>query len=259
MSPTEAARGDGGVSLAALMEHVAARGERLGLGAIAHVGQRVGRALAEAHGALDEEGNVAPRVHGCVAPDVVRVMRDGEVSLSEAGAERSGSGGEIARYRAPELAGGGQATPRADVFALARIVRVLLGGRDAPGEIEAALARALEPSPARRKITCVELEAWLATLGDRDAGRRELASIVAAAREGRDHVRESRERARESRGHAQPVMAPGAPHRAGAAAREVSAAVESKPLSRLGSALVAGVTAAAVIAAGELALHLAKP
>lgn len=153
------------VDLAALRDFLDARGERLGEAAARHLGHALAAMLAEAHAALDGEGNPAPVIRGALA---VRVDAEGEVLLLPEGGERT----------APEILAGGRLTPRADVHALGAILLPLLGGSTGDAELLAAISTATEPDPSRRRITCVEIEAWLARGADLDAGRRALAAAV---------------------------------------------------------------------------------
>ena len=202
------AREAAAVDLATLEAHLARRGGRLDEGAARHLGHALAATLAEAHATLDDEGNLAAVLHGHLAAALVRVTTDGAVSVLAAPAG--------APVTAPELLQGGRLTPRADVFALGTILAPLLAdGSDE--ELRAALLLAATPEAARRRITCVELEALLERGADLDAGRRALGEAVCACLEARDR----------------PV-----------------AAAASRPLSMPARVGVALLTAAAVFAAG---------
>ena len=235
-----------GVRLDELAAELERAGERLGPAAIAYVGHRLARELGESHAALDDEGVPAPLLHGAVRPSVVLITGDGEVRLQGFGDVDRGSPAEDV-YRAPELAAGARLTPRADVFALAAIIaRLVDDGRDGasmgaavwPAEVAEALRVALEPAPARRRMTCVELEEWLATAGDLEAGRREIVARLAARAE---RIAEGASREAERGGEPRARVAD-----------------DSRPLTPLGAVLVAVTTAAVVIAAGVLAMELAR-
>jgi hypothetical protein len=194
------------------------------------VGRRLARIVGDAHAAIDAEGNLAPVIHGRLGPAAVIVEADGEIRVEASDPRVEGSA------LAPEIARGGRLTPRADVYGLGAIARTLLVAGDVgplgtarpdlPEAVAAAIDRALEPDPSRRRITAVELEAWLASLDPHDVGRRELAALVAR------------------------LTAPPRRTRDPRPARE-------EPLSPLASACVALATAAVVFAAGALvAEHL---
>jgi hypothetical protein len=153
------------IDLTTLRAHVARRGEPLDEAAARYLGHAVASALAEAHAALDDEGNVAPAIHGRLGPLHVRIDVDGAVEVLP-----GGSGDEIT---APELLAGARITPRADVHGLGTMLGPLFAASP-DQDLLAALATAAEPLAARRRITCVELEAWLARGADLDAGRRAL-------------------------------------------------------------------------------------
>jgi len=199
------------VDLAALHAHLSRRGARLDEAAVRAVGQALAAALAEAHATLDGEGNLAPAIHGGLGPAQVRVGPRGEVSLDWSSRSEA---------TAPELREGGRLTPRADVHALGTLLAPLLAG-SLDGELLAALATATEPLPARRRITCVELEAWLSRGVDLDAGRRALGEAARACPAGEDR------------------SAPEAPP-------------SSRPLAAPARIGVALITAAVVFAAGVL-------
>ena len=201
------------IDLASLLADLAHRGDRLDEAAARHLGSAVAGTLAEAHATLDEEGDPAAVIHGRLGPEKVRIDVEGAVSVVAAVEGDTGS--------APEVLQGGRLTPRADVYALGAILAPLLAA-SADRDLVAALATAIEPHPGRRRITCVELEAWLARGADLDAGRRSLGAAV----------------------------------RSCLARREQSAAASwSRPLSAPARAFVTLVTAAAVFTAGVAAVE----
>src|SRR6202012_5702966 len=100
--------------------------------------------------ALDDEGNLAAVLHGHLTPELVRIDSDGAVGVVAAPPGAAGT--------APELLHGGRLTPRGAVYALGALLAPLLAGC-VDDELRAALALAATPEAARRRITCVELEA----------------------------------------------------------------------------------------------------
>jgi hypothetical protein len=157
--------------LEALRTHLELRGERLDEAAARHLGRSIAAALAEGHATLDDEGNLAPVIHGRLGARHVGIDPGGVVTILPA------SAGDA--VTAPELLQGGRLTPRADVHALGTMLAPLFAG-SADGDLRAALATASEPLPAQRRITCVEIEAWLARGTDLEAGRLALGEAVRA-------------------------------------------------------------------------------
>lgn len=198
----------GGADLATLRDHLELRGEALGDAAVWYIGHRVAGALAHAHSVTDDEGNPAPAVHLGLRPEDVMIAWDGRVRLinrarksGDLGASSASTGGEEAssEYMAPEQRGGGRVTHRADVYRLGLLLWSLLTWRRPPadgsrpeslvsarGDIPRAIAdvidAALEPSASRRRITCLEIEQWLATIVDARAASLELRDHLTALR-----------------------------------------------------------------------------
>jgi hypothetical protein len=129
------------------------------------LGSALASTLAEDHVALDAEGSLAPVLRGALG---VWIDETGAVLLDD------GPGPEGA---SPELLAGSRLTPRSDVYALGTLLLPLLPHETDP-ELLAALALATDPLPARRRVTCVELEALLARGADLAAGRLALAEAV---------------------------------------------------------------------------------
>lgn len=196
-----------GSDLRQLCDHLERAGKRLGDEAIWYIGHRVAGALAHAHAVTDDEGNPAPAVHLSLRPDDVLIAWDGRVRLVARGrsaADLLGAGvgpgresGVAEEYMAPEQRRGERVTHRADVYRLGVLLWSLLAWRrppsdgsrpeslgllrsDVPREIAEAIDTALEPSAARRRLTCLELEQWFATKVNAREGERELRELVAA-------------------------------------------------------------------------------
>lgn len=189
-----------------------ARGERLSPCAGAFVAARVAALAADRHDAMDAGGR--PEVLGWLSPRTVLVDDDGAASIAPIAEP-------IEPFAAPEVMAGGRLTPRADVFSAGALAALLIAEPSA--EVKAAIGRAIEPDPAQRRITCVELQAWIEQLDPEGAGRRELAATL-------------------ERLSALPPPAPQSPR-------------ESRPIARISSVIVATMTAAFVVAAGEIAIR----
>jgi eukaryotic-like serine/threonine-protein kinase len=205
-----------GADLERLLQHLGRRRQKLGDEAIWHIGHQLVGALAHAHAASDEEGNLAPVVHRNLAPENILIGWDGQVRLAGFGLGKilgrspdtvvgviKGTPG----YMAPEQSRGERVTPRADVYGFGILLWSLLSGRvpplngmrpepisslrpDIPREIAAAIEAALEPSADRRKITCTEIENWLEKITKVDAGRAELKEKILLLRSSRSPVGE---------------------------------------------------------------------
>ncbi|APR83078.1 Hypothetical protein A7982_08427 [Minicystis rosea] len=172
------------VDLGALHARLEARGRKLDVLAARYIGHAVIVALAEAHAAVDAEGDPAPVIHGALRPEVVLIDRDGSVRLAFAPPASHQA------WRAPEQRTGGRITPRVDVYAAGMMLRELeVGTTDALRE---AIAKATEPHADRRRITCFELSAWLARGLDAAAGKEAVAALVAASEH--EHARDSASR-----------------------------------------------------------------
>jgi eukaryotic-like serine/threonine-protein kinase len=206
------------ITVEALLRGLSSTGARLGDEAGGYLGREVAGALAEAHATLDEEGLSTPLLHLRLSPRCVLVGEDGEVRLAEVG---EGEQDDDPAFAAPEQRAGERCTTRTDAYRLGALIGSLLPtGRRPPG-LAAALATAAEPAPARRRITCLELQLWLAELGGAAAGKAALGALV-------------RERMEAD------AAAPAEP---------------SRPLSFLQAVAVALLTAAAVVAAGVYAME----
>ncbi len=116
----------------------------LPVGAVAHLGCEVARALRYAH---EADGARDAIVHCDVKPSNILVSRSGDVKLADFGvavARLEGHRGGTPRYTAPELRDGGAVTPKADLYSLGVVLKELL-----------ALTG---PSPAEQPIASVAVE-----------------------------------------------------------------------------------------------------
>jgi serine/threonine-protein kinase len=207
-----------GADLDRLMQHLARRRQTLRDDAIWYLGHQLCSALAHAHAATDEDGNATPVVHRNLHPENILISWDGQVRLTGFGLGKvlgrtpdtvagviKGSPG----YMAPEQARGERVTTRADVYGLGLLLWSLLTGKrppmdgsrpqsvsqlrsDIPREIAAAIDATLEPSADRRKISCQEIEHWLAKITKMEAGRNELREKALLIRAARNPVAEAK-------------------------------------------------------------------
>lgn len=249
-------------SLERVCEALERRGLRLEDAAIWHIGRVVAGELARAHATTDEEGLPAPRLHLRLGLGQIRIGERGEVEvLWPAGSE------EVDRpeQMAPEQRAGGRVTHRADVYRFGLLLWSLFTGRssppitqvnsaklqtlsalrpDLPGELAAAIDAALEPSAARRTITCVELEQWLEPMDQGDAGRQMLAGALRLLEE---EVPEEKEVPPDV---AEEEAPPSSPFAAPAPLPAARPDTGSRRLSTLQSIGVAALTATLVFAVG---------
>ncbi|NUQ76118.1 MAG: hypothetical protein HUU21_21480 [Polyangiaceae bacterium] len=263
----------GGERLDRLVEELHRRGLRLGDAAIWFIALRVAGELSRAHAATGEEGLPKPVLHLALEPDRVFIHENGEVEVLWPPA---GEGN--AAWSAPEQRAGGRVTHRADVYRFGLLIWWLSAGRlpapgeidkskkeiqngltlgilrpDIPGDVAAAIEAALEPSAARRTITCVELEQWLEPMARADAGRRMLVDslrLIAIAAEEKKTPPEIVVEEKPFLAPPLPIAAPAPPVAAPAppvAARPDPGARRLSPLQSIG---VAAVTATLVFAIG---------
>lgn len=184
-----------GTDLDTLLRALERTGRRLEPRVVLAIGRAVADALASAHEAVGPEGEPAPVVHGGLAPARVLVEPTGRVRLSGFGVAAARGyaldPGDPARaFAAPEQLRGERVSARADAYALGRLLTVLLGGEreddepvasglaSVPTEVASAIRATQEPSAARRRVTCWELEEWLARGLDVEAAQRELGALV---------------------------------------------------------------------------------
>jgi eukaryotic-like serine/threonine-protein kinase len=206
-----------GVALGRVLRLCQAGGVRLPDRAAWHVVERVLTALAYAHAFRDEQGQPTPIVHRDVSPSNVLVDWSGGVKMADFGiakvlgvspSTRVGLVKGTPGCMAPEQARGEAVDERADVYAAALLAWRLATGRppfgkhhkdefeliramrhprikplgsirpDLPEPLLEAVARALEPDPARRTIGAAELADIVRTHADVGAGWLELAALL---------------------------------------------------------------------------------
>jgi len=136
-----------GPSLAAVLDRLDERQQRLSVAEVAHIAVETARALDYAHHKRGPDGKPLQIVHRDVSPSNVLLSGEGEVKLTDFGIARArarlspvtqGTGvvkGKLA-YMPPEALNG-QAEPRSDLFALGAVIYEMLTGRPAfAGETE---------------------------------------------------------------------------------------------------------------------------
>ena len=183
-----------GTSLHRLMRYVDEQDERLGDGAVLHIGVGLLAALNHAHAAKTDDGKSAPIIHGQLGPHQVLISWEGEVKVMGFGLsvmfENAGPPPAwLMPYVAPEVRDGRTHTARANVYAAGAMMWTLLarkplpedGSRpqplrkvrpDLPPSVTFPLDRALEPEPGKR-ISAKALQVGL-TRAIEDADREEL-------------------------------------------------------------------------------------
>lgn len=158
------------ISLATLSAEMNRRGLVMPSAAARLIGRDLAELLSEAHAAVDEEGDLAPIVLGRLSASEVLIDTAGDISIAE----------HLGQPPSPEPAG--RLTPRADLLLLGHLLVGLLP--EPEDELGGALATAVEPVEAKRRITAVELEALLARgldVLDVEAARCALGDLVRAA------------------------------------------------------------------------------
>jgi serine/threonine protein kinase len=207
-----------GAPLKALADHAEARGVGFPLAAALHIARELCGALAHAHRATDREGRPLGVVHRDVSPHNVLLGRNGAVKLADFGLAVATSnaapqvegivGGKLG-YLAPELLTDHPTTVSVDVFAAGVVLWELVAGRRLfaratdeetvravarcevpppsrlvpalPPALDAILARALHPDPARRypdAQTFGDALDALAVATDRDVGPKDVGLLV---------------------------------------------------------------------------------
>ena len=153
-------------------------GERPDDGAAFFIAHALFAALAAAHTARNEQGEMAPLVHGRLSPAQLFVSWDGEVKLLGFGlsilhrmASATAGGKPDDPYAPPEVRSGGALTVRGNVYSAALMVWALLTGTepdhkpapletlrpDLPESITEAVNLALETSLLKRHIMAAQL------------------------------------------------------------------------------------------------------
>jgi serine/threonine-protein kinase len=184
-----------GKDLGSVLEHLAARRERMPVPLAAFVAARLLDALEHAHGRVGPDGRGLGIVHRDVSPGNVLLSFSGEVKLVDFGLARAGERGApeqpgVVRgksgYMSPEQARGLPVDGRADVFAAAVVLHEALTGARlfAASSDLLALERVLEgevasPRAANPGVPEPLARAVLRAL-DRDPGRRPAAGALAA-------------------------------------------------------------------------------
>lgn len=146
-----------GVKLTALLRRIEQEGQSLSRLHVLDLADQCCEALEHAH----RKGS-APLVHGALGPDHVMITFDGTVRVKDFGLWRllaaAGElrhGGLDPESQAPEQRAGQSPGPRSDLFALARLVRILLdrapeGGNAADQVLDHMLEQCLGPDPRTR-------------------------------------------------------------------------------------------------------------
>jgi serine/threonine protein kinase len=188
-----------GQSLLALWERFTARQERIPIGAVCHLIERIADALDHAHFAVDARGRPLGIIHRDVSPGNVLVSFDGEVKLIDFGLAKAKNRvsqtrdgivkGKLA-YLSPEQAHGQPIDHRSDLFSLGVCFWELLTGRrafkrDDDRETVLAIRRGVVDRPSRHATVPPALErivmrALAVDPEQRYATGRELADDVAA-------------------------------------------------------------------------------
>ncbi|MCA9621773.1 MAG: protein kinase, partial [Myxococcales bacterium] len=120
-----------GTSLHRLLRYVNEQDERLGDGAVLHIGVGLLAALNEAHSAKTDDGKAAPLIHGQLGPHQVLISWEGEVKVMGFGLglmfEKVGEvPAWLTPFVAPEVRDGRRHTARANVYAAGAMLWTLL-------------------------------------------------------------------------------------------------------------------------------------
>ncbi|MFO0714161.1 MAG: protein kinase [Sandaracinus sp.] len=168
-----------GADLGRILQHAA--DAPLSVGAMAHVGAEVARALRHAHGddgTTRDDGSPAI-VHCDVKPSNILVSRSGDVKLADFGvavARLEDHRGGTPRYTAPEVQSGGAVTAAADLYSLGGVLGDLASRARAPeagsalddiAKAIAALSESLRAPTPEARPTAAAVVSRLEELGAR--------------------------------------------------------------------------------------------
>ncbi|XXX76531.1 serine/threonine-protein kinase [Sorangium sp. So ce134] len=196
-----------GVNLNRLLQHLAARQQKLADAAVYYLVHCIAGALAHAHGLTDEHGSPAPVIHRNLHPENIVIGWDGQVRLTGFGIGKilgrtpdtiAGVVKGAPGYMAPEQARAERVTVKADIYGVGLLLWSLLSGRRPPADgtkppgiasirpeiprpVVALLDTALAPAAEDRKITCQEIEQALAKVARPEKGKAELVTRVQSA------------------------------------------------------------------------------
>lgn len=152
-----------GISLKALLDRAHARHHGMPVATALFIARGLARALAYAHGAVDEAGEPLGIIHHDVSPHNLLLGKDGGVKLADFGLADASVhettigedmlGGKLG-YLAPEVLVRAPATPSIDLFATGIVLWEMLAGRrlfqrESDTETVRAIARADVPKPSR--------------------------------------------------------------------------------------------------------------
>lgn len=153
-----------GISLAALLENLAARGLRLDARAAAYIARAIAEAAHAAHQTRGADGEPIGIAHGNLCPKNVLLSREGKVKIKgfiapslfrhQGGAEALGV--EDLAYAAPELLEGAEPSSRSDLWSIGTLLSQMLTGRplfrgDTLAEVGAAV-RSVPVSPPSARV-----------------------------------------------------------------------------------------------------------
>jgi len=203
-----------GVSLQALLAHLANEGTPPPAPIVARIGADVARGLAHAHAARGPDGRELAIVHRDVSPKNLLVTESGITKVVDFGIARStlreetalGSVKGTAGYLSPEQARGAAIDWRSDVFSLGIVLHEMLSlvhpflrksaeatmsaiateppaalGESVPAPLRALTRRMLANDSAHRQIAMNEVADELEALATgRGGGHRDVAALLAA-------------------------------------------------------------------------------
>ncbi|WP_437675548.1 serine/threonine-protein kinase [Sorangium sp. So ce131] len=196
-----------GVNLGRLLQHLAARQQKLADAAVYYLVHCIASALSHAHGATDEHGSPTPVIHRNLHPENIVIGWDGQVRLTGFGIGKilgrtpdtiAGVVKGAPGYMAPEQVRAERVTVKADIYGVGLLLWSLLTGRrpaadgtrpvaittirpEIPRPIVALLETALAQAPEDRKLSCQEIEQTLAKVARPEKGKAELVTRVQSA------------------------------------------------------------------------------